>query len=72
MVFEGDVEAVNVPTRSGYITVLSSHAPLFTATSAGNIKVKSKDRERIFTAERGVLQTVNSKTSLLLRKCVEK
>ncbi len=72
MVFEGDAEAVNLPTRSGYITVLSGHEPLFAATKAGNIRVKSKDKERIFMAERGVLQTINSKTSLLLRKCVEK
>lgn len=71
-VFEGDVEVLTVPTRAGIISVMGSHTPLVSALEAGEIRIKTKDGEKIFEAERGVLQTINNKTSLLLRKCREK
>jgi len=71
-VFEGEVEMMTVPTRSGVITVLSNHASLVTAVNAGNIILQTKEGKKVFENERGVLQTMKNKTSLLLMKCKEK
>jgi F-type H+-transporting ATPase subunit epsilon len=70
-VFEGEVEMMTVPTRSGIITVLSNHAALVTAVNAGNIILQTKEGKKVFENERGVLQTMKNKTSLLLMKCKE-
>ena len=71
-VFEGEVEKVTVPTRSGYITILGEHAPLVSAVSGGEIKVFTKDGQLSFMTERGVVETRGSVTSILLRSCREK
>ena len=71
-VFEGEVEILTVPTRSGYVSILSNHAPLVSALEAGEIVVKTKGVNKVFVSERGVLQTINNRTRLLLRKCREK
>jgi F-type H+-transporting ATPase subunit epsilon len=71
-VFEGEVEILTVPTRSGYLSILSNHAPLVSALEAGEIVVKTKGVSKVFVSERGVLQTINNRTRLLLRKCREK
>jgi F-type H+-transporting ATPase subunit epsilon len=71
-VFKGEAEKVTVPTRSGYITVLPGHASLVSAVAPGEIRVASKKGDRIFIAERGVIETSGSKASILLRNCREK
>ncbi|MFA5431301.1 MAG: hypothetical protein WC319_00240 [Candidatus Paceibacterota bacterium] len=71
-IFEGEAEVLTVPTRSGHISVLSNHAPLVTAINAGIVTLKTKEGERVFENEKGVLKTRNNRTSLLLRKCREK
>jgi len=71
-IFEGEVEVLTVPTRSGYISLMSNHTSLVSALEAGEIRLKTKDGKKVFEGERGVLETVNNKTSLLLRKCREK
>ncbi len=71
-VFKGEAEKVTVPTRSGYITILPGHASLVSAIAPGEIRVTSKEGDRIFIAERGVIETSETKTSILLRNCREK
>lgn len=70
-IFEGDVDILIVPSRSGYISLMSNHTSLVSALEAGEIRLKTKNGEKIFEGERGVLETINNKTSLLLRKCRE-
>jgi len=71
-VFEGEVEILTVPTRSGNISVLSNHTALVTAVNPGNIILQTKEGKKNFENERGVLQTINNKTILLLMNCREK
>ena len=71
-IFEGEVDILTVPTRSGHISIMSNHTSLVSAVEAGEIRAKMKGGEKVFECERGVLETVNNKTSLLLRKCREK
>jgi len=72
IVFEGDVDVLTVPTRSGHISIMNNHTSLVSSVESGEIRIKIKNEEKVFECERGVLETVNSKTSLLLRKCREK
>jgi len=71
-VFDGDVDILTVPTRSGLISIMSNHTSLVSAVEAGEIRAKTKNEEKVFECEKGVLETINNKTSLLLRKCREK
>jgi len=71
-VFSGEVDILTVPSRAGIISVMSNHTPLVTAIGSGEIRVKIKDQEKVFENEKGVLQTINNRTVLLLRKCKEK
>ncbi|MFA5714572.1 MAG: hypothetical protein WC998_02380 [Candidatus Paceibacterota bacterium] len=71
-IFEGDVDVLTVPTAAGRISVMGDHTPLVSAIEAGEITVKTKNGEKGFENEKGVLQTINNKTVLLLRKCREK
>lgn len=71
-IFEGEVEVVTIPTRLGYISILSNHSALVSAISPGEIKIKTKEGERLFTNEGGVVQTINNETNILLAKCSEK
>ena len=36
-IFDGDVDILTVPTRSGIISVMSNHASMVTALKAGDI-----------------------------------
>jgi F-type H+-transporting ATPase subunit epsilon len=71
-VFDGEIEVITIPTRLGCISILSNHAPLVSAINPGEIKMKTKEGERVFTNEGGVVQTINNETSILLTKCSEK
>lgn len=71
-IFEGSVDIVTIPTSLGLISILNNHTPLVSNILPGEIIVKFKEEEKIFNTERGVVQTINNETILLLTKCSEK
>jgi len=71
-IFEGSVDIVTIPTSLGLISILNNHTPLVSNILPGEIIVKFKEGEKIFKSERGVIQTINNETILLLTKCSEK
>ena len=56
MVFEGDVDIVILPGSAGEMGILPHHAPLLTTLKYGIIKVRTKDKEEIFTVAGGVAE----------------
>lgn len=56
MVFEGDVDIVVLPGSAGEMGILPHHAPLLTTLKYGIIKVRTKDKEEIFTVAGGVAE----------------
>ena len=56
MVFEGDVDIVVLPGSDGEMGILPHHAPLLTTLSYGVIKVRTKEKEEIFTVAGGVAE----------------
>jgi len=72
IIFEGEASIATLPTASGKISILSSHTPLVSSVSQGEIVIKSEDGERIFKNGRGVVQTIDNQTVVLLANCTEK
>lgn len=71
VIFEGETEFVNIPTFAGHISVLSHHVSLISAIKAGKIRIETKDGDRFFTNENGVIEINENKASILLRSCIE-
>ena len=70
-VFEGEVEAINVPTPLGFVTILPHHTSLLSAVSNGKIKIKTSQEEKIIYSYGGVIEVLKNKTVLLLRRYEE-
>lgn len=70
-VFEGEIEAINVPTPLGFITVLPHHISLLSAVSSGKIKVKTANEEKTIYSYGGVIEVFKNKAVLLLRRYEE-
>lgn len=56
MVFEGDADIVVLPGSEGEMGILPHHSPLLTTLKFGYIKVRTKDREEVFTVAGGVAE----------------
>lgn len=66
--FEGEVQAITVPSASGEITVLNDHEPLFTMLVAGVIKIKKIGDDEYLGIGGGYLETNREKTTLVLSR----
>lgn len=70
--YEGEAEAVFVPTQTGIIEVLPEHMQLVSALSAGEIVLKTKDgATQKFKILGGVLE-VRSKSNVIILADLEK
>jgi len=56
LVFEGDADIVVLPGTDGEMGILPHHSPLLTTLKFGFIKVRTKEREDIFTVAGGVAE----------------
>lgn len=56
MVFEGDADIVVLPGTDGEMGILPHHSPLLTTLKYGYIKVRTKEREEVFTVAGGVAE----------------
>ena len=45
-IFDGDVDAVSLPTPDGEITVLPHHIPLITVVVPGTVLIRTGNEER--------------------------
>jgi F-type H+-transporting ATPase subunit epsilon len=55
-VFEGNVDMVIAPGVEGDMGILPNHAPLLSALRIGILKVRTKEREEVFTIAGGVIE----------------
>ncbi|HBG74068.1 MAG: ATP synthase F1 subunit epsilon [Chloroflexi bacterium GWB2_49_20] len=56
LVYEGDADIVVLPGSDGEMGILPHHSPLLTTLKFGVVKVRTKDREEIFTVAGGVAE----------------
>jgi len=55
IIFEGEILSVTVPTTTGTITVLPTHAPLVSSITKGELLIKTKNEEMHFAVFAGVI-----------------
>ncbi|MHB8652036.1 MAG: F0F1 ATP synthase subunit epsilon [Minisyncoccota bacterium] len=66
VLFQGLARAVVCPGSEGELTVLAHHTPLVTTLKAGNVRVKTQDREQVFAVTHGILEVGNNEAVILL------
>jgi len=65
--FKGEITSLTVPGLSGEFEVLADHAPLVSALTSGEVKVKKNDGEELrFSVGRGFLEVINNDLALLV------
>jgi F-type H+-transporting ATPase subunit epsilon len=65
-VLEADVDSVNVPTVSGEVGIMPSHAPLVSALRPGVVSYSGKAASGKLAVASGFVQVNNNKVSLLV------
>jgi len=66
-VYQGEATAVKVPGSGGQFEILKNHAPIVSALSAGDIRVKQVDGQSItYKIQGGFVEVLNNEVSLLV------
>ncbi|MEI7765107.1 MAG: hypothetical protein WCI93_00810 [bacterium] len=71
MAYEGEAEAVFVPTKTGIIEVMPNHTQLVSALGIGEIIVKTKDGDNTFKVTGGVLEVRAESNVIILADIVK-
>ena len=64
-VYEGEVDAITLPTAEGEITVLTGHIPLIGVVVPGTIVVRKGTEEQIIAVSRGVVEVQPTSVRIL-------
>ncbi len=56
LVYEGDADIVVVPGALGEMGILPGHAPLLSSLEMGVVRVKTEDKEEVFTVTGGFIE----------------
>lgn len=63
--FEGEVNAVQIPGTAGSFEVLNNHAPLISTLEAGSVRVKNSQGEVKIPVSGGLVEVLNNKVTIL-------
>lgn len=70
--FEGDVEGVQVPGKSGNFLMLFNHAPIVSTLGVGQVIIKKPDNtELVYAVSGGFVEMNDNKMTLLAEKAEE-
>ena len=64
-VFEGEADAVTIPTADGEITVLPKHVPLIGVVVAGTMLIRRGGEAELFAVSRGVVEVTQTGVRIL-------
>ncbi len=64
--FQGEADAVTVPTMEGEITVLAHHTPIIATLKAGIVTVGANGEKHTFEIDGGVLEISNNRVTILV------
>lgn len=67
-IFNEKARSVNLPTLSGYITILPNHTELVSVINKGKIKIEFESGLKTLMSEGGVVEVFKNEVSLLLTK----
>ncbi|MGB6133320.1 MAG: ATP synthase F1 subunit epsilon [Acidobacteriaceae bacterium] len=61
-----DVDAIEIPAKTGYIEVLSGHAPLLAEIGAGEVRLHGGESgDRRYTVARGFVEVLPDRVTIL-------
>lgn len=67
-IFTGNGSSLKVPGVTGEFEILNNHAPIVSALGEGNVRILKEGGEKMtFTIERGFVEVLNNKVSLLVQ-----
>jgi F-type H+-transporting ATPase subunit epsilon len=69
-VFEGEVDAVKVPSTNGEFEILNNHAATVSALGAGAVRVVTKGVKQFFKIDSGVIEVLKNKVIILAESAV--
>ncbi|HKR03536.1 MAG TPA: ATP synthase F1 subunit epsilon [Bacteroidia bacterium] len=64
--FSGDVISVLVPGAAGQFQVLNNHAPIISTLIKGKVKIKTKEGEKSFDVNSGVIEVLKNNVVVLV------
>jgi F-type H+-transporting ATPase subunit epsilon len=64
--FDGEANHVNVPGTIGSFGIYYNHAPIISTLQKGAIKIHTKNEEKIFHVENGVVEVLKNQISILV------
>ena len=71
-IFEGEITSVKVPGVGGQFEVLANHAAVVSALGSGQVRLsKTSGEKMIFNIEKGFIEVLNNKVSLLVQGYTE-
>jgi len=71
-IFEGEITSVKVPGVGGQFEVLENHAAVVSALGSGEVRLSKAGGEKMtFTIEKGFIEVLNNKISLLVQGVTE-
>src|SRR5512133_1887888 len=65
IVFQGDVDSVNLPGMDGDLGILPNHSPVLALLRFGVISIKTKTDEQFFTVAGGVAEVQPDQVTIL-------
>lgn len=66
-IYNGEASAVKVPGSGGQFEILNNHAPIVSALSAGEVRIKIESgATKTFTINNGFVEVLQNKVSLLI------
>lgn len=69
LMYEGEVDAVVLPSMEGQITIMPNHIPLITGVKPGELKLVHGKEEEFFSITKGVIETDGDTVTLLTDAC---
>ena len=67
-IFQGPISSVKVPGISGGFEILKGHAPIVSALGNGLVRILKDGGEKMtFSIEKGFVEVLNNKISLLVQ-----
>lgn len=64
--FSGEVISVLVPGAAGQFQVLNNHAPIISTLIKGKVKIKTKEGEKSFDVNSGVIEVLKNNVVVLV------
>lgn len=71
IVYEGEVNAVNLPGSKAPFQVLKNHIPIVSSLDSGKIKISTESGEKLFQNSEGFAEVSNNKVSILVESAEE-